>query len=281
MGRSKVDYVDTAYNPVTGCTPCSIGCQHCWACGMAERFRGTKAWPNGFEVTLHPKRLDEPAHWRKPRRVAVSFCGDLFHPAVDFRFIASVFGTMHCYNRHTYLVLTKRAARLKEFIAWFQEEWLGGKAGFAHAWPKEYGHVWLGVSVEDQATADERIPLLLQTPAAVRWISYEPALGPIDWYKAVSKGVRHECSKDSCGFPGCIEQELHLIVAGCESGPQARLADVQWFRDTKDFCQRGSIAFWLKQLQFWFPTRTGMHLRLVHAPELDGQQWQQLPEAQP
>ena len=163
---TKISWTDKSWNPVTGCTPVSGGCAHCYA------KRWMRRWGMDFsKVKLHPDRLEKPLRWKKPRMVFVPSMGDLFHEDVPDEFIQSVFNTMWNAPRHTFQILTKRPQRMRDYLN-AHRTWWG-------EYP-QWGHVWLGVSVENQARADERIPLLLETPAAVRFVSAEPLLGPLD-----------------------------------------------------------------------------------------------------
>ena len=188
MTKTKIEWADRVWNPTTGCTKVSAGCKHCYAERIAGRFWGERKFT---DVQLHPERLDMPLHWSKPSRVFVNSMSDLFHPDVDEKFIAKVFGIMWLATKHTFMVLTKRPDRMVELLnnedfqmhtGWFASQAIRElglqKPKDLPAWPNS--NIWLGVSVEDQAAADERIPLLLQTPAAVRFISAEPLLGLVD-----------------------------------------------------------------------------------------------------
>src|SRR5690348_8891062 len=169
-GESGIEWTDATWNPVTGCSKVSAGCKNCYAeAYFARPYPGRKF----TDVRIHPERLDWPLRWRgakqakaegRPSRIFVNSMSDLFHEDVPREFIKAVRGTMFDCEKHVFQILTKRPERMKEFVL---------------SCCQFTCNVWLGVSVEDQKTADERIPILLQTPAAVRWISYEPALGPI------------------------------------------------------------------------------------------------------
>lgn len=252
MSASNIEWTDATWNPVTGCTKVSQGCKNCYAEGVANRFWAKQyplvdGRPRRFtDVQFHPERLDEPLKWKKPRRVFVNSMSDLFHESLSGHEIAQVFGRMHHANKHTYQVLTKRPERMLRWTKWFNEEWLRG----FNAFPREYQHVWLGVSVEDQQTADDRIPLLLQTPAAVRFVSYEPALGPVDF-----KGlIQRRCVSPSHPFPFLCDRSDHdlrgidWIIVGGESGPGARPCDVAWIESTITQCKAAGVACFVKQL---------------------------------
>lgn len=249
----------------------SAGCDHCYAMGVAHRgmspqHRGlTKLRPRDAsrpgvdwtgEVRTVPTLLAKPLSWRKPRRVFVNSMSDLFHHGVPFEFIAAVFGVMAATPRHTYQVLTKRPDRAREFFAWASKTWpmpgpehtalMRDCLRMATGWPGgpvdpdlwPLRNVHLGVSVEDQATADERIPVLLQLPAAVRWVSYEPALGPVDFANVVDAGVMIDALRSGLGW----------VVVGGESGHGARPFDLAWARRTVEDCRSAGVPVFVKQL---------------------------------
>ncbi len=188
---STIEWTDATWNPVTGCTKVSPGCDHCYAETFAERWRGTPGhhFEHGFDVQLRPEKLDLPLRWKKPRKVFVNSMADLFHDDVPDEYIARIFAVMAATPEHTYQILTKRHARMRSMLnrgepgtAGFFDDVETAMADYTHADPVSWPlpNVWLGVSVEDQQWANIRIPALLDTPAAVRWISAEPLLGPID-----------------------------------------------------------------------------------------------------
>jgi protein gp37 len=235
MGDTSIEWTQKTWNPVTGCTKVSPGCDHCYAEGIARRFAGSKAFPNGFEVTLHPERLDAPLRWRKPARVFVNSMSDLFHQDVPDEYIARVFAVMATTPQHTYQILTKRHGRMRSLLS--REDFrrrvrveLAELRGLmvsdvAVPWPLK--NVWLGVSVEDQQRAGLRIPALLDTPAAVRFLSCEPLLGRVHLY-------------DWLG--------LDWVIVGGESGPGARRMELDWAESLVDQCRAGQIACFVKQL---------------------------------
>lgn len=235
--RSSIEWTDATWNPVTGCTKVSPGCDHCYAETFAERWRGTKGhhFENGFDVQLRPERLDQPLKWRKPRRIFVNSMSDLFHDQVSDDYIARVFAVMAQASQHTFQILTKRHARMRSLL----RKWapITGTPPWVHTGPWPLPNVWLGVSVENQQWADIRIPALLDTPAAVRWISAEPLLGPVvlhdHWIGA--DPYRHD------------EPRLDWVVTGGESGPGARPAHPDWFRSLRDQCQAAGIPYYFKQ----------------------------------
>lgn len=242
-----IAWTDESWNPVRGCSRVSEGCRHCYAEVRAARFSGPGLPYEGLAtyvagearwtgtLTLVSEKLVEPLSWRRPRRVFVNSMSDLFHEGLSDEQIAEVFGVMYaCLGRgHAFQILTKRAYRLPCALAAVREH-LGTRV-----WPLP--NVWLGVSVEDQRAADERIPLLLQTPAAVRWVSYEPALGPVDfrpWLHRV--GLHMDGTHDT--------ERLDWIVVGGESGPRARPLDLAWVRATIARCRAAGVPVFVKQL---------------------------------
>ena len=257
MGKTKIAWTDVVFNPVTGCTKVSAGCANCYAESTAKRFWGKRKFS---DVQCHPDRLDQPLHWRKPRRIFVCSMGDLFHEAVPFSFVDKVFSVMALTLQHTYQVLTKRPKRMLEYFAGWDKpdaeldgeanaEWLLGFLGhdkwrdkinsvsdYFRSVPSARPNLWLGVSVENQETADERIPLLLRTPAAKKFVSYEPALGPIDFRKV----------------PGFNTVGLDLsnwwIICGGESGPNARPCDIKWVHGIVRQCREAEVPVFVKQI---------------------------------
>lgn len=231
---SKIEWTDRTWNPVTGCTKVSPGCDHCYAEGIARRFAGGKAYPNGFDVTLRPHKLDAPLRWREPQKVFVNSMSDLFHDDVPDEFIAQVFAVMAATPQHTYQVLTKRHGRMRSLLGHSDGQNLlellheerHAAALYDSVWPLP--NVWLGVSVEDQKRADLRIPALLDTPAAVRFLSCEPLLGPVDLF-----GVRNG---------------LDWVIVGGESGPGARALDIEWVRALVEQCEQAGVPAFVKQL---------------------------------
>lgn len=187
MKQTEIEWTDLVWNPIRGCSPVSAGCTNCYAMAVAHRFSRPEQPYAGLterrahrtqwtgQIQLVDEALDQPLHRRHARRIFVNSMSDLFHEQVPFEFVHRIFETIRRTPHHTYQILTKRPARMRAFITDYlrPRETLGWANGF-------YSHVWFGVSVEDQQTANERIPLLLSTPAAVRWVSAEPLLGPVD-----------------------------------------------------------------------------------------------------
>ncbi|UKD55108.1 phage Gp37/Gp68 family protein [Amycolatopsis sp. FU40] len=307
---SKIEWTDATWNPVTGCTKVSPGCDHCYAETLHERFHGKGSFAT---VTLHPDRLDVPLRWRKPRRVFVNSMSDLFHDDVPDSFIARIFGVMAAAQQHTFQVLTKRHGRMRALLndERFREQvFLANNMDqgdvLGDGWPLR--NVWLGVSTEDQKWADIRIPALLETPAAVRWISAEPLLGPINLTRiayTAGGGTHLDVVRGQHGEPGLWAtpaKRLDWVVVGGESGPGARPMDPEWARSLRDQCATVRVPFLFKQWGMWAPRGHGIGRflppeQLIGAPlddmghrqimrrvgkaragrELDGRTWDQYP----
>ena len=213
--KSAIEWTDATWNPVTGCTKVTRGCDNCYAERIAERFRGVKDHPfeNGFELTLRPERLSQPLSWKRPRRVFVNSMSDLFHKEIPTDYIDRVFHTMEEADRHIFQVLTKRSSLMRNYL---QRRYGQGSA------PR---HIWCGVSVEDDL-ATTRIQHLQNAPARVRFLSLEPLLGPL----------------------GEISLEgISWVIVGGESGPNARPMDESWVIEIKDLCERKGVDFFFKQ----------------------------------
>lgn len=281
--RTTIEWTEASWNPVRGCSIVSPGCTNCYAMRQAHRHAGaggayahlTKMTKGGpvwtGRVRMVPDAYDAPLRWKKPRRIFVNSMSDLFHEGIDFEHIAALFGVMASAPQHTFQILTKRPQRAREFFEWIGNDADGPANGcILHAreilgirryglrrepdeeppWP--LSNVWIGVSVEDQKRADERIPLLLQTPAAVRWISAEPLLGPVDlcetfgmWWNSTMRCYEGTGSafNRGVGMGG-----LDWVVVGGESGPGARPFDIAWARSLRDQCKVAGVPFFLKQL---------------------------------
>jgi protein gp37 len=232
--RSNIEWTDATWNPVTGCTKVSDGCKNCYAEALVERFGKQKF----TDVTLHPERLELPLRWKKPRRVFVNSMSDLFHEAVADEFIVSVFGAMFLADQHIYQVLTKRPERMRNFLL------------EADAWkeaPRK--NIWLGVSVENQAAADERIPLLMQTPAAVRFLSVEPLLEAVD--------LRADLTRLWANGSLSWVSSLSWVIVGGESGAHRRECKVEWIADIVAQCEDAGIPCFVKQDSHRLPGQQG------------------------
>lgn len=264
MAKTRIEWAEVVWNPVSGCTPISEGCQNCYAKRMANRLRGRCGYPadEPFKVTLHKDRLEEPLRWKKPRRVFVCSMGDLFHEDVPRWMRFEVMDIILQAKQHTFLILTKRPANMKEFFEWYYS-----KAGRTIETIK---NLWLGVTAENQARADERIPILLQIPAAVRFVSIEPMLGPVDlskWLGGTWYCETCECTVDPEFVPF---SEIHYpcenyldfipgidwVICGGETGPRARPMHPEWVRSLRDQCQAAGISFFLKSWgEYCFPSQ--------------------------
>jgi protein gp37 len=291
-----IEWTDATWNPIRGCSPVSAGCANCWAARMANRQRSGAYY--GFvedgswtgKVALVPEQLDKPLHRRKPRKIAVALMGDLLHPN-----LGCIFGRMAEAPWHTFQVLTKRAKRLRDWSESVMHYPKGDrKRRPVHGWPP---NVWLGVSVEDQATANERIPWLLQTPAAVRWVSYEPALGPVDFascfdcgYVPAADGLRcGQCAEAPAPSTNRARSQIDWVVIGGESGPGpgARPCSVEWLRSAVRQCQQAGVPVFVKQLGRWvvgnptefFPNRYLTPGNRVFTPAIIGERREKPPEA--
>jgi len=267
--NTAIEWADATWNPITGCSVVSPGCANCYAMRLAGgRLRhhptraGLTVWTKAGpvwtgEVRLNDAVLDQPLRWRRPRRIFVCAHGDLFHEAIPDEWIDSVFSVMARAPRHVFLVLTKRPARMRHYINDTREIWhtswgAGDALSTTHI-PWRWPHVWLGVSVENQRTADERIPMLLATPAARRWISAEPLLGPVD-LRYLQPGEPATEIDALAGTHGVLRphrgrcKSLDWVVVGGESGPRARQCDVQWARDIVRTCAATGTPCFVKQL---------------------------------
>jgi protein gp37 len=265
------------WNVVTGCDKTSPGCDHCYAENIARRFAGGPGFPNGFAVTVHPERLTAPLRWRKPTRVFVNSMSDMFHAGIPDELIAQMFAVMAATPQHTYQILTKRHGRMRSLlnsptfeIQVFQASAdLELRVPLAPSWPLRNVHV--GVSVEDQKWADIRIPALIDTPAAVRFLSCEPLLGPIDligdvhaghdWYTDFGQPVCLTCSTEDTTV-AYFEREHRIhgidwVIVGGESGPGARPMHPDWARSLRDQCNEAEVPFFFKQHGEWAP-RSGL-----------------------
>ena len=214
-------YWDVSWNPVTGCSPCSPGCDNCWAKKMACRLKGRYGYPadDPFRVTFHPERLNDPLKWKKPKRIFVCDMGDFFLAPLEFQ--APVLNIIHKANWHKYFFLTKRAEQMDNF-----QYCCGGL---------DAPYIWLGVTICNQQEADEKIPILLRIPAVHRWLSVEPMLGPIDF-----KFIRGD-------YKGSWLNGLDWVVLGGETGPKARPVHPDWIRLVRDQCQIAGVKFFFKQ----------------------------------
>jgi protein gp37 len=262
------------WNPVTGCSKISDGCTNCYAETIAERFRGTAAFPHGFDVRVRSDKVNAPLKWRKPTRVFVNSMSDLFHADVDQAWIADIFAVMAAARRHTFQLLTKRHARMRSLLndPGFVENVRKGAHGKglpADQWQWPLPNLWLGVSVENQQWADIRIPALLATPATVRFLSCEPLLGPIDLFAddhstherdfdGTDDYICLDCSTVQRTVPWRVIDRSRLgidwVIVGGESGRKARPMAPQWATSLRDQCEAAGVPFFFKQWGEYAPT---------------------------
>lgn len=251
MSDTKIEWADKVWNPVTGCSKVSTGCKNCYAERLFPRVYGRDTFkyypgtrhpgtrPRKFiNVKLHPDRLNQPLHWKKPRMVFVNSMSDLFHEDVPDDFINKIWTIMLVCHRHTFQILTKRPERMAKFFKEKKHSWSAGSDPFDM--PK---NIWLGVSIENQETADERIPFLLQVPTTIRFLSCEPLLDRINlnnvWAKMPSGG--------KILYNIVANKRINWIIVGGESGPNFRPMHLNWAREIRDQCKEAGVPFFFKQ----------------------------------
>jgi protein gp37 len=262
--RTEIAWTDATWNPVRGCAPVSEGCRNCYAARMAHRFSGpgkpyeglTRLTDHGpkwtGKVRLVPEVLGQPLRWRKPRRIFVNSMADLFHEEVPDEFIDRVSAVAAFCKQHTFLVLTKRSGRMRSHLAALGKSFTRLNAarpeGYALEWRGiplvtwPLPNLWVGVTAENQARLDERLPDLLATPAACRFVSLEPLLGPVDLEDYLTP-------IDPCpGWP-LGRPALDLAIVGGESGPGARPCRVEWVRSIVEQCRAARVPVFVKQIQ--------------------------------
>lgn len=294
---TAIEWTDTVWNPVTGCSKVSEGCRNCYAFALHDMrhkaFREGKKLPQQYakpfnEIQLFSVRLEQPLKWRKPRRIFVNSMADLFHDDVPFDFIDQVFAVMALCQQHTFQILTKRPKRMLEYFAvnetrWdkladiapYMEQWgwispedaanIAPPGSTLPKWPRwPLPNVWLGTSVENQKEADERIPLLLETPAAVRFLSCEPLLGPVD----LEFTAQYE-HPDNEGYGVTAIKGLDWVIVGGESGPNARPMHPDWAEHLRDQCEEYGVPFFFKQWGEWAP----VHELRCNEPGIKGKPW--------
>ncbi len=263
--NSGIEWTDATWNPVTGCTKISPGCDNCYAHTLAERFRGSKAFPNGFDLQLRPERLDQPLRWRRPRRIFVNSMSDLFHKDIPDDFRDRVFEIMEQANWHTFQVLTKRSSAMRDYMKARIEKKTEYADKFklcptpemrdspAARWarnaaqPDFYKHIWLGVSLEN-AQQKSRVDHLRDTPCAIRFLSIEPLLDSVG-------------TLDLSG--------IHWVIVGGESGRNARPMKAEWATEIRDQCLAAKVPFFFKQ---W-----GGKTAKTGGKILDGREWCEYP----
>lgn len=288
--HSHIEWTDATWNPVTGCSVVSPGCTNCYAmklagtrlqhhpsrAGLTRESKTGPVWTG--EVRFNEQWLTQPLRWTKPRMIFVCAHGDLFHEDVPDEWIDRVFAVMALAPQHTFQVLTKRAARMRDYIRRSEEQWHGNSENFADrfqaamdwnlAWindiddmPWPLPNVWLGVSAEDHQRAEERVPQLLETPAAIRFVSAEPLLGDIDWSSLCTgwyfvdalRGLKYHDAPEP--YVGASEACPHLdwVIVGGESGHGARPMHPDWARSMRDQCVAAGVPFFFKQWGSYLP----------------------------
>jgi protein gp37 len=281
MTKTNIEWTDETWNPITGCDRVSDGCTNCYALSLAKRLKamGAEAYQRdgdprtsgeGFGLTLQPDRLDQPLRWTKPRKVFVNSMSDLFHKDVPDTYIAAVFDVMARAPRHTFQLLTKRHARMRSLLTSWATEGMVSDNGWLHKGApmgsiRHTSPLWtpppnviLGVSVENQHWANLRIPALLNTPAAARFLSMEPLLGPVDLTMLTGKGMAwNALDRESPAHP-----PIDWVIVGGESGHGARPMHPDWARTIRDDCARWEVPFLFKQWGEWAPHRLdgGVHV---------------------
>jgi len=261
--RTRIEWTSATWNPTTGCDRVSSGCDHCYALTLAKRLKAAgnrryqvdgdprRSGP-GFGLTLHWDKIEQPLKWRDPRLVFVDSMSDLFHAKVPIEFIERVFGVMADASQHRFQILTKRPGRMASVLR--------------RICPDPIPNVWLGTSVENQDWAEIRIPKLFETPAAVRFLSCEPLLGPVN----IKPWLAPEDPGDA-GTPHFNESRgIDWVIVGGESGPYFRAIDPEWPRALRDQCQSAAVPFFFKQWGGRTPKAGG---RL-----LDGEVWDEMPD---
>jgi len=242
---TKIEWCEESWNPITGCSPVSEGCEHCYARRMAQRLKGRYGYPQDdpFKVTPHLDRLYQPLHWHKPRYIFVVSMGDLFHPDVSDMVQGDILSVIEHCVWHTFLILTKRPLAMQKVMKW----------AFADILPD---NLWLGVTAENQPRFDERWRILAQIAAAKRFVSIEPMLGPVDldewlWQKCT---VCWGPGEDDWGYDvEPREDGIDWVICGGESGPGARPMHPDWVRSVRDQCQSAGVPFFFKQWGEWAP----------------------------
>ncbi len=244
MSTTKIEWATKVWNPVTGCTKISEGCVNCYAERFAKRLQVNPnfdikyKYRDGFKVTLHPGSLHQPTHYTGNKRIFVCSMGDLFHDDVPFEFIRDIFSVIHDCPQHTFMILTKRAKRMKEFFDWYQVNSIN----------PDCPNVWAGVTVENQKMADERIPVLKTIPTKVKFVSCEPLLGPVDLIN-INNGTTDAFNPGDAG--------INWVISGGETGHGSRPAKPYWFEFLQNQCMRSNTPFFFKSWGDWIDVQNG------------------------
>ena len=289
---TKIEWCDDVFNPITGCTRVGEGCRNCYALKQFDR----KLWGYGPEVTFHPERLGQPLRRKKPTHYFVCSMGDLFHESVKEEHIDAVFAVIATARRHTFTILTKRPERMREYLSFtvgkgnvlsrvIQKAQVMDKPGgpYLHDFGWPYQNLRLYVSVWDQPSADEFIPILKDTPAAVRGLSIEPMLSNVRVHHHIYVHPKR-CTCINC--PAAQERKIHHIICGGETGPGARPMHPDWARSVRDQCQAAGVPFFFKSMGDHYLKE----LKKTHGSisserwkeskgMLDGRTWEELPSA--
>ncbi len=305
--KSGIQWTDATWNPIRGCSIVSPGCTNCYAMKQAHRMNhaatpgrpregayygltkmssGGPVWTG--EVREVPELVELPLRWRKPRRIFVNSMSDLFHESVSIDFIVKVWEVMAATPQHTYQILTKRAGRMRGLVGEMEQTWMHGGTRFRRdgspiPWPLP--NVWIGVSVEDQKRAEERIPDLLQTPAAVRFVSAEPLLGPLKFHPLNVRDSKYGMDRAAGIYalrgvyqlPDCHSSEPHpkldWVIVGGESGPRARPCEVEWIREIVRQCKAAKVPCFVKQLGKWVRGPNKSRVSLTARKGEDPDEW--------
>lgn len=250
---TKIQWCDETYNPVTGCSPVSIGCTNCYAKKMANRLAGRAGYDKDdpFKITFHPGRTHIPTRWKKPRRIFMCSMGDLFHKDVPDHWIDLIIQLIPACPQHTFMILTKRPERMRKYMM----SWTTDRIIRQNNATLPLPNLWLGVTAENQEMADKRIPILLDIPAAVRFVSIEPMLGPVNLNLATPCDRNcNEYNHAECpGTTGlCVMQkQLDLVICGGETGGGARPMHPDWAYGLRDDCKNAGVPFFFKSGGEW------------------------------
>jgi protein gp37 len=272
--KTTIAWTDATWNPIRGCTRVSPGCVNCYAEvvaarfsgpgqpyeGLATRVNGHTRWTN--RVRFIPEHLADPLRWQRPRRIFVNSMSDLFHEHLTAETVAQVWAVMALAPQHIYQILTKRPQRMYKTLTMrgFYQQVLQHADRLRGEFPRKqllrvpvsdptkfpYRHVWLGTSVEDQQRADERIPWLVKTPAAVRFLSCEPLLGPINLHRYLWQGYHYDTAYGR-EWDVTSRDDLHWVIVGGESGRGYREMDLAWAQSLQEQCSEMGVPFFFKQ----------------------------------
>jgi len=277
MNKTAIEYLDYTYNPIAmRCTPVGPGCANCWHLTMADRLAANPSIPKeqreayaGGPPVLVESRLNAPLRRKKPARIGTQFMGDLFHEDVPNDFRTQIYDVMACAEEQVFLVLTKRPENIRHWEWWVSEYWPGDSAYGVTM--DVYGlipNIHLGVSASTQRDVDQNVPILLQTPAAVRLLSLEPMLEELEIARYLDPNRCYHCGHHAeshqyygpigdtaCGLCECLTmqwplstQRIHQVIIGCESGPHRRPMKLEWAIDVVQQCQDANVPVFVKQI---------------------------------